>query len=273
VDRPYFIVPWHFHPEIEIMLIINGEGTRFVGDSIEEFRPNDLVVVGSNLTHVWKNNLDHYKVSSKLRAEARVILFREECFGRSFFNIAEMEKIHDMLTKAARGLKFFGNTAFSVKNKILTSYEQNEIGRFTALIHILDELSQSKEYSTLSSIGYVQKVQTSDLKHLNTILDYLLNNFKNEIKLEEVSKLANMSPTAFCRYFKSHTNKTLIQFTNELRVGYAKKQLVESNDTISTICFESGFNNISNFYDHFYKLTGKQPSQFRDAHDNKLILE
>jgi len=271
VNRPYFVVPWHFHPEVEIMLITKGTGTRFVGDSIEDFGPNDLVMVGSNLAHVWKNSLQHYEASSGLQAEARVILFREDCFGRDFFNIAEMERIKNMLLKAERGLKFFGNTASSVKNKIMAAYEQTGLERFISLIHILNELSQSKEYVTLSSIGYIQQIQTSDLYHLNVVLDYLLKNFKKEIKLEEVSKLANMSPTAFCRYFKSRTNKTLIQFINELRIGYAKKMLVESRDTISTICLNSGYNNISNFYDHFYKITGKRPSQFRDEHHNKLI--
>jgi AraC-like DNA-binding protein len=177
-----------------------------------------------------------------------------------------------MLTKAERGLKFFGNTASSAKDKIITAYQHSELERFISLICILNELSQSKEYSILSSIGYVQKYQDSDFQHLNTILDYLLNNFKKEIKLEEVAKVANMSPTAFCRYFKNHTNKTLIQFTTELRIGYAKKMLVESRDTISTICFETGYNNISNFYDHFYKITGKRPSQFREEHQSKLIL-
>lgn len=273
VDRPYFIVPWHFHPEIEIMLITNGTGMRFVGDNIEEFGPKDLVMVGSNLTHVWKNSPEHYEESSELLAEARVILFREDCFGKDFFSIAEIEGIKKMLTKAGRGLRFFGNTASSVKDKIIDAYQQNELERLISLIRILNELSQSKEYSILSSIGYVQKYENSDFQHLNTILDYLLKNFKEEIKLEKVAKLANMSPTAFCRYFKNHTNKTLIQFTTELRVGYAKKMLVESRDTISTICFETGFNNISNFYDHFYKITGKRPSQFRGEHNNKLIIE
>lgn len=273
VDRPYFVVPWHFHPEIEIMLIINGTGTRFIGDSIEEFAHYDLVVVGSNLTHVWKNSPQHYEESSGMRAEARVILFREDCFGKDFFDIGEMESIKNLLLRAKRGLKFFGSTRSSVIKKIMAAYEKNEIDRFISLIQILHELSLSKEYTILSSIGYVQQIQDSDLYHLNIILDYLIKNFSKEIKLEQVSKLANMSPTAFCRYFKSRTNKTLIQFINELRIGYAKRMLVESRDNISIVCFKSGYNNLSNFYDHFYKITGKLPSQFREQHHNRLILE
>jgi AraC-like DNA-binding protein len=273
VDRPYFIVPWHFHPEIEIMLITNGTGTRFVGDSIEGFAPYDLVMVGSNLVHVWKNSHQHYEESSNLLAEARVILFREDCFGKDFFNIPEMSAIKNLLVRAGRGLKFFGKTRLSVTKKIIAAYEQSEFDRFLSLIELLHELSQSEEYSMLSSIGYVQQVQASDLYHLNIILDYLIKNFRQEIKLEQIASLANMSPTAFCRYFKSRTNKTLIQFINELRIGYAKKMLVESRDNISTICFEAGFHNISNFYDHFNKITGKLPSQFRKEHHNKIILE
>lgn len=273
VDRPYFIVPWHFHPEVEIMLITNGKGTRFVGDNIEEFSKYDLVMVGANLTHVWKNSPEHYDEFSDLRAEARVILFREDCFGKDFFNIQEMKEVKNLLIKAGRGLKFFGNTKYSVIRKILAAYEQSELERFVSLIQILRELSLSKEYSLLSSIGYVQQTLNSDMHQLDIILDYIMKNFRNEIKLEQISKLANMSPTAFCRYFKSRTNKTLMQFINELRIGYAKRMLVESNDNISTICFDCGYNNISNFYDHFHKITGSLPSQFREAHYNKLILE
>ncbi len=273
VDRPYFIVPWHFHPEVEIMLITNGTGTRFVGDNIEEFSKYDLVMVGANLTHVWKNSPQHYDEHSHLRAEARVILFREGCLGKDFFNIEEMKSVKDLLTRAGRGLKFFGDTRSTVIKKIMEAYEQTEFDRLISLVQILQELSLSKEYTMLSSAGYVQNIQTSDLYQLNIILDYLIKNFRNEIKLEQISRLANMSPTAFCRYFKNRTNKTLIQFINELRVGYAKKMIVESRDNISTICFECGFNNISNFYDHFQKISGMLPSQFRKEHNNKLIIE
>lgn len=273
VDRPYFIVPWHFHPEVEIMLIMKGTGTRFIADSIEEFEPYDLVMVGANLAHVWKNCHQHYEESSYLRAEARVILFREDCFGKDFFDIAEIEGIKNLLIRAGRGIKFFGDTKSVIASKIIAAFEQNELDRFISLIQILHELSLSKEYSILSSIGYVQQIQASDLYHLNLILDYLIKNFRKEIKLDQISKLANMSPSAFCRYFKSRTNKTLIQFINELRIGYANRKLLETRDNISTICFESGFNNISNFYDHFYKITGKHPSQFREEHHNKIILE
>jgi AraC-like DNA-binding protein len=256
------------------MLITNGTGTRFIGDSIETFKPYDLVIVGSHLTHVWKNSIDHYEESSELRAEARVILFREDCFGKNFFDLAEMLEIKNLLSRSKRGIEIFGNSKRKIANKILAAYEQNELDRFLSLIQILKDLSQTNEYRVLSSIGYVQQIQSSDLADLNIILDYLIKNFKNNINLQQVASLANMTPTGFCRYFKKSTNKTLIQFVNELRIGYAKSKLIETRENISTICFESGFNNISNFYDHFYKITRKHPSKFRDEHSNKeLIIE
>ena len=106
VERPYFIVPWHVHPEIEIMFVMRGHGTRFVGDSIENFKPNDLVIVGSNLPHVWKNDREHYEEGSNLVAEARVILLREDCFGADFFKVPEMSSVRDLFIRAERGLKF-----------------------------------------------------------------------------------------------------------------------------------------------------------------------
>ena len=102
VKRPFFKVPWHFHPEIEIMLIVKGEGTRFVGDSIGHFEPGDLVMVGSNLSHVWKNADMHYQNNPDVIAEARVILFREDCFGKEFFQISEMTRVRELLKRAER---------------------------------------------------------------------------------------------------------------------------------------------------------------------------
>lgn len=271
VKRPYFAVPWHTHPEIEIMLVVQGKGTRFVGDNIEPFSPLDLVMAGSRLPHVWKNSSEHYEEGSELVAEARVILFTEDCFGKDFFLKPEMAKVKDLCVRAQRGLKFVGETRQRAAEKILASCEKDGVQQVIAFLSILDDLANSEECRSLSSIGYNQKAEAADEKRLNNVLDYLAKNFTGEIRLEDVANIANMSPTAFCRYFKSRTNKSVIQFTNELRISLAHKLLVDTRATVDQVSSQCGFNNLSNFYEQFQKLTGRSPFKYRKEHNQKSL--
>jgi AraC-like DNA-binding protein len=271
VDRPYFVVPWHVHPEIEIMLVVQGEGTRFVGDSVERFEPGDLVMVGANLSHVWKNSTRHYEENTGLRAKARVILFGEDCFGPAFFKVPEMQPVQALLQRAERGIVFHGKTRQGVADKIFRAHAQEGIKRFLTFIDILHDLARSREFTLLSSVGYSQSMQADDMSRINKVLDYLMRDFRNPIRLEDIAARANMAPTSFCRYFKSRTNKTVISFVNELRVGYAHKLLIETPHTITDIAYECGFNNVSNFYRQFQTITGRSPLQYRREHEEKLI--
>lgn len=264
VDRPYFVVPWHFHPEIELMLVVQGEGTRFVGDSIERFEPGDLVLAGANLPHVWKSASRYYEANSGLRARARVILFREDCFGEKFFKTPEMQPIQNLLQRAARGIHFWGRTQRGVAEKILKAYSQQGTKRLLTFVDVLHDLAHSREFTVLSSPNYSPSLVAGDLQRLNKVLDYLMSEFRNPVRLEDVAAQANMSPTAFCRYFKSRTNKTVISFVNELRVGYAHKLLVETQRKVVDIGCECGFNNKANFYKQFTLLTGCSPVKYRN---------
>ncbi len=271
VDRPYFVVPWHFHPEIELLLIVGGEGTRFVGDSIDRFGPGDLVLVGSNLSHVWKNGTRHYADEAPLRAKARVILFRDDCFGEPFFKTPEMQPIQTLFGRARRGIHFYGKTQQSVADKIFKAHSQQGAKRLMTFLDILHDLAHSQHCTALSSLSYTQSMEAGDMVRLNKVLDFMLAQFLNPLRLEDVAEQANMSPTAFCRYFKSRTNKTVVGFINELRIGYAHKLLIETPAKVGDICFDCGFNNVSNFYEQFQLITGRSPAQYRKDHQEKVM--
>jgi hypothetical protein len=53
----HFANPWHYHPELELNLILAGEGIRFVGDSVAPFGPGELVLLGPHLPHLWQSRL------------------------------------------------------------------------------------------------------------------------------------------------------------------------------------------------------------------------
>lgn len=271
VKLKHFEVPWHFHPEIELMLITSGKGTRFIGDSIESFEPGDLVMVGANLAHVWKNSADHYLEETDCVAACTYCVFREDSFGKEFFNIPENQKIRDLVSRSERGIKFGRKVAAEVSDIIKSSASKKGIEQFIALMTILNILSNTDDYSYLSTIGFNGKIQTFDLNRLNRVLEYVMENFRNDIKLEDVAAEASMSPTSFCRYFKNRTNKTVMQFINEIRIGYAHKMLLETQYNVEQICYECGFKNVSNFYEQFQKVTGTSPFKFRKEHNEKVF--
>jgi len=272
VNRPYFVVPWHQHPEVEIMSIVHGEGNRFVGDSVENYERGDLAIVGSNVPHCWKSGSRHYQEDPLFRAKARVILFKQESFGDEFFNISEMKSIKNLLLRAERGVLFDGKTRARATEGIAQAYAQSGLKRFLTFLEVLYMLAESKEYRLLASVNYKSNVFDRDMQRLNKVFDYLMLNYQKEVRLEEVAAEACMSVTAFCRYFKMHTNKTVFSFLNEIRVGYAKKLLMEKTDKINDIHYRCGFYNSSNFYEQFKKIVGCTPLQFRKQHEGKATL-
>ena len=268
VDRPHFIVPWHFHPEIEIMLILEGEGTRIVGDKIENYSRGDLIVVGSAVPHCWKSGPIHYESPEKIRARAHVILFREDSFGNKFFDLPELHNVKEFFKRAERGIKFTGKTKVSISEKICKAYQLNGLQRFISFMDILSVMAESTEYETLLSRPNHSINSGADMQRINLVLDYLVVNFRNQIRLEDASSLACMSSTSFCRYFKARTNKSFGRFLNEIRIEHARKLLVSTNYNIDKICFESGFVNPPNFYEQFKKITKCTPSQYKKQQVN-----
>ncbi|WP_343703874.1 AraC family transcriptional regulator [Chitinophaga sp.] len=256
---PHFETPWHCHPEYELVLIIKGKGKRFVGDHVSDYAEGELDLLGPNLPH-WYRKHDEEKEGGSL-----VIHFREEFLGKDFLQIPEMQKILLLFEKSATGLHFSGKTSASVGAKMEAMLAHTGMERLMYLLSMLKELSESAEYTVLSSpemTGGSHK--TND--RLQRIFDYVLANFKQDIQLEEAARMAMMSPSSFSRYFRQVTKKNFSHFVNQIRVGYACRQLMKSNFSISYVCHESGFNNMTNFSKQFRKIVHLTPSQFRQRH-------
>ena len=224
------------------------------------------MLVGSNLSHVWQNGPAHYNEPSGIRAKAWVILFRDDFFGEPFFKTPEMQPVWALFQRAQRGIHFYGTTQQVVAEKIVEAYSQQGTKRLLTFLEILHDLANSDEYRLLSTLSYSQPMDAGNMARLNTVLNFLMLEFRNPLRLEEVATQANMSPTAFCRYFKSRTHKTVVGFINELRVGYAHKLLLETPAKVGHICYTCGFNNLSNFHEQFQTIMGRSPAQYRKDH-------
>lgn len=262
-DLPHFIVPWHYHPAIEIMYITRGIGTRFVGDCIEQYEEGDVCMIGPNLPHEWRNDDAYFDKESGLRATCICLFFKREIFDPNFIRLPEMNNIRDLIERSRRGLKFTGNSKLEITRFIRSSVNDVGVRKVTNLLTLLELMATSTEYELLASVGFTNSVNSEDFERFNKVYKFLVKNFATSIRLEEVSTLVGLTPTAFCRYFKERTKKTFVEYLNEMRIGYSKKLLLENKMKISTISGEVGFPNLSNFISQFKKVTGMSPSQFQ----------
>jgi len=258
---------WHYHPQYEIMLIEKSSGTRYVGDSITSFGDGDITFMGSNIPHLFRSHPEYFDVQSKKRAKATVLYFSDDFVNSDFFKLREMLAISELMQLSKRGLLIKGKSKKEVARRIREIAKGDGMQRLIDFISLLYFIASKCEHEVLSSLGFSHTLDKNDLSRLNRIFDYLLKNFHKEITLDEVSEIANMSKVSFCRYFKERTSKTLITFLNEIRIGHACKLLIENeNMNISQICFESGFNNSTNFNIQFKKLKKMNPLTYREMY-------
>lgn len=262
-DLPHFIVPWHYHPAIEIMYITSGRGTRFVGDSIESYEEGDVCMIGPNLPHEWRNDPVYFDKASGLRATCICLFFNPEIFEPAFIRLAEMGGIRELLERSRRGIKFTGKSKSAITRFMDASVRDTGMQKVVNLLSLLNLMAESAEYELLVSVGFTDSVNSEDFERFNKIYKYLVKHFATPVKLGDVAALAGLTPTAFCRYFKERTKKTFVEYLNEMRIGYAKKLLLENRMKISTIGAASGFPNLSNFISQFKKIAGMTPSQYQ----------
>ncbi|MHA8088808.1 AraC family transcriptional regulator [Aquirufa antheringensis] len=256
-----FYNKWHFHPELELTHIVKGRGTRFIGDHIEYFEDDDLILVGSNLPHVWKNQNDDSEL-----AVAQVVQFLPSFLGNDMVRKIEFKNVQNLIAQSTYGLKIVGIT----KDQVLLYLDflfkaNNSLDRLITLIRILDLLGTSSDLIPLSKSLFMVKVDKQNVDRLNQVIDYTITNFAARITLEDIASLSNMSVSNFCKYFKGRMKKTYVQYLTEVRIGMSCKLLIENKLSVHQIAFESGFVNMSNF-NRAFKLTKQMtPLSYRKS--------
>ena len=260
---PHIKIPLHFHPEYELTFIIESYGKRFIGDNIENFESGDLIFIGPNLPHFWLNNKLFYHDNNENRVRLLVIHFREDFLGRDFFNAPEMHHIRKFLSLSQRGIKITGETAYFVKEQMIKMGRNKSFVRLMILLNLLDKLAISNECYTLASEGYKNSINLQDADRISKIYEFIVDHFAENINLEDVSSHVNMSPPSFCRYLRNRLGKPFKQMLNEIRIGHACKELLETDNTIASIAYESGYNNLSNFNRRFREVKKISPAEYK----------
>ena len=256
---PLFETPWHFHPEYELILIEESTGKRYMGDNIAEFDSLELVLIGPNLPHFWRN--DETDLGN---ARAYVIHFKEDFLGKDYFQLIEMLPIKNLLELTQTGIKITGQTKYEIAGMIKKLAAKKGFQRLIVLQEILFYLATSNDFEPLSSIGFVESFKATNDDRIKKVFEFVIYHFHEKINLQTVASMACMSNEGFCRYFKKTTGKSFFIFLNEIRIGYACRLLIEGNLNITQICYEAGFNNLSHFNRQFRDITGHTPHHYRE---------
>lgn len=262
VDTPYLDKPFHFHPNCELVLIEEGFGKRVIGDNVANFHEGDLVLMGPNLPHIWQNDNIFYAGNKKLRAKAVVVYFSPNLLD-AMIDPGYLKPVRRLIEKAGRGIVIYGRAGETVRQKMLTLSGQEGLLQLIDFLSIINTLTGAREIRYLSGEKFVNTYNEKDVGRINTIYHFLLQHFKEDIELAEISRIANMAPTAFSRFFRQRTNKTFSRFLNELRIQHACDLLNHTDKSITEIGYESGYHNPTNFNKFFSALTGTTPSAYR----------
>lgn len=258
----YYPTPWHYHAEYEIALIVESSGKRFIGDSVSDFDKGNLVFLGSNLPHTYRNDDIYYRPKSKLRARSIVVHFLESSLGEDFLALPEAKVLRQLFVRSGRGLDIKGKTNRMVAAGLHELLELNGLAKWVKLVELLGTMASSKDLRYISRAPlYGNNDRESD--RLGKVMDFVIKNFSRPIRISEVASLVNMAENSFSRYFSQATKKTFISYLNEVRLNHAAKLLIENEMNISEICYECGFNNLSHFNTYFRKIYGTNPLAYR----------
>jgi AraC-like DNA-binding protein len=265
-----FDFPLHCHEELELNFIMNAKGAkRLIGDHINEIDDLELVLVGSNLPHVWQT----HKCTSKEIREI-TIQFHKDLFDEKFLRRNQLSFIRNMLEKSAKGILFSRNTTEQIMPRLSILSQKQGFDSVLELLSILHDLSISRNMHTLSDATFSNAELSYNSRRIERAIEYMNQSFQKPITLSEVAKLTNMTDVSFSRFFKNRTGITFMDSLLEMRLGHASRLLIDTTQSVAEIAYNCGFNNISNFNRLFKKKMNCTPKEFREnySYGNRVFI-
>ena len=264
-----FTYPLHRHREFELNFIEHGAGVRrIVGDSVEEIGDFELVLIGSEgLEHVWEQG-------NCKSADIReiTIQFSKDIFNENLLSKNQFVSIKKMLDKAEHGLAFPLSAIMKVYSALDTlAVEKEKFVQFLKFLYILYELSMADGVKVLASSSFANTSRNKESRRVQKVKQYINDHYSEPLMLNDLADIAGMSPVAFSRFFRIRTNRTLSDYIADIRLGFAARLLVDTTKNISEICYECGFNNLSNFNRMFKAKRGSTPREFREMYKKHKV--
>lgn len=259
-EKAEFDSPWHYHPEFELTCILSGRGVRYVGHGFENFEENDLVLLGPNLPHCWRNMGAQSGPSAAI-----VVHWNGDLLGRDWLSTKEFRRIEDLFRRSQLGLVFSGTDADVVRMKLLKLLELPPFERMIAFLDTLQNLALA-DARALTTAALNEPLRNHNHERINSVYQFVRNNYKEKITLSQIASEVHMSEEAFSRFFSKVMNKPFFAFLNEYRINAACRELIESDAPISEVALASGFETLPFFYRQFAKFKGISPKKYRDEY-------
>lgn len=263
-EVPCLDAAWHYHAQFELLYISQSTGIRFVGDNVSPFSPGELVLVGPYLPHLWRNDISYYTGDDSKQVKTIITKFNKEFLGEGTFNIPYFAEINKMLDESKFGISFGTITSNDLREEIINLAEIPQVEQSIKLLHILHQLSIATDKEVLSSSD-MRQYTSENSDRIDVILKYISDNYISYITLNEIAEVACMTTNSFCRFFRKMTNKSFIQFLNEVRIRNASRLLVQEDFPVSDVCYIVGFKSITNFNKQFKQIMGCTPKYYRET--------
>jgi len=263
LQSPYYSQPvFHAHPELELVYIGEGYGTRIIGDTVEPFEAGDMVFIGSNVPHVWLSDDAFYKEGSKLHSKVIVTYFNPNKFKDVFDSVKEFSSIREIIRQSNRGIKIFGETRNLIADKLLALSSKSGFEKIEGLLQIMHLISVSEHKSFIIN----KEIEDNDSQYsdrLIKVIKFIKENLHNQISLRQVSEIACMTEQSFCRFFRNRTKKSFSQYLLDQRISYACTLLIQSDKSISEISDLCGYKSSSHFCKVFKDQINQSPYQYK----------
>ncbi|MBI9017980.1 MAG: helix-turn-helix domain-containing protein [Phycisphaerae bacterium] len=255
-DDKEFDFNWHYHPEYELVLILNSSGTRHIGDNVASYSDGELVLTGPNLAHAWKSE------SSRQNHTAIVVHFDRFFLGKDFLDHPELKVIRELFDQAKWGLQFQSG---QLVKQIETLPDLKGLPQLIAFLDILHKLSETREKSFISTQIFTEHILKKDQLRIENVFNFINNNFYKKITQQQVANIAHMSTSNFCQFFKKTTGLTFVTYLNNIRISKACELLSDTDKPVTAICLECGFENLSNFNRQFRRKKKLSPREYRNS--------
>ncbi|MFY0653145.1 MAG: AraC family transcriptional regulator [Cyclobacteriaceae bacterium] len=253
-SKDSFEHPWHFHPEYELTMILQSSGIRYVGNNIADFKEGDMVLLGRNLPHCWRNGEDHQGSSKSL-----VIQWRKEIIG----DLPVFSNINTLLHKSQRGLLIHPESRASISKLMYAVLESEAVEQYVNLLKLLDHMAKQAKYDFLAGASYSYDLSTATTNRLEVVQSFVKDHYKEKIKLAVIADQLNMSEQSFSRFFSKTMNKPFFEFVNEYRVNIASRHILETDMQMAEIAYKCGYESLPFFYKQFKKFKDYTPLEFR----------
>jgi len=255
---------WHFHSEYELLYISGGSGTRHIMNHISDYEGGELLFLGPDIPHFAFTKTyesKHIKIAVQMK---------EDFLGNMFLTNPELGEIKKLFMRSKNGIAFKGIFRHKIGSELNRLAQEEPFDKLMGLLKVLQKLATTDQYESLNVKGFTMEVKTQDEGRINHIFEYVQTYFQENISLDDISSEVNLTPPAFCRFFKRMTHLTFTEFLNEYRIAHACKLLQQEDMLIVDIADNCGFQTLSHFNKKFLKITGLTPSHFKE---NKPVVK